>query len=125
MPALVQPTNRRLEASTDSPIWNAIGSVQLIPGGNADRAQASCNTEQMGSSHARRRKPVHHIRDGPGGTLPYGDPPREIGAPLPRGRRGMARSIAWEAHEDELMRYHRYPTKSRLRRLLDRLRRSR
>ena len=37
----------------------------------------------MGSGHSRRRKPVHHIRDGPGGTLPYGDPPEEIGAPLP------------------------------------------
>ena len=86
--------------------------------------QPACKTVQMGSGHSRRRKPVHHIRDGPGGTLPYGDPPGQIGTPLPRGRRAMARSIAWEAHHDELMRYHRYPAKSPFRRLLDRLKRS-
>ena len=73
------------------------------------------SSPQARSPHSRR----------PGGTLPSGDPPGEIRAPLPRGRRAMARSIAWEVHEDEIMRYHRYPTKSRLRRLLDRLKRSR
>jgi hypothetical protein len=87
--------------------------------------QPACKTERMGSGHSRRRKPVHHIRDGPGGTLPYGDPPGEIGAPLPRGRRAMARSIGWELRWDEAMSGHRYPTKGRLRRLLDWLKSSR
>jgi hypothetical protein len=34
----------------------------------------------MGSRGIRRRKPVRHIRQGPGGTLPYGDPPGAIGS---------------------------------------------
>jgi hypothetical protein len=29
--------------------------------------QPARKTERMGSGHSRRPKPVHHIRDGPGG----------------------------------------------------------